>query len=59
MNNRNLEKIINILGVSFLEVFQFEKHQETIDLLSEINKMLNSNPEKVQDTYKIVKALIE
>jgi len=55
----NLEKIINILGVTFTDVFQFEQHQNTNDLMSEINKMLNSYPDKVQDTYKIVKALIE
>ena len=54
----NLEKIINVLGVSFIEVFQFDQHQDTINLMIEINKMLNENPEKVQDTYKIVKALV-
>ena len=55
----NLEKIINVLGVSFIEVFQFDQHQEKIDLINAINKMLSENPEKVKDTYKIVKALVE
>ena len=47
------------LEVSFTDVFQFDQHQDTKDLMSEINKMLSSYPDKVQDTYKIVKALIE
>ena len=53
----NLEKIINVLGVTFLDVFQFEHQQESKDLIAEINKMLYQNPEKVQDAYKILKAL--
>ena len=56
---QNLEKIIKVLGVSFIDVFKFEQHQEQKDLVKEINKMLNDNPEKVKDTYKIVKALVE
>jgi len=56
---QNLEKIINVLGTTFVEVFQFEQHQEPTDLMAEIHKMLTDNPEKVQDTYKIVKALIQ
>ncbi|MBQ8458804.1 helix-turn-helix transcriptional regulator [bacterium] len=56
---QNLEKIINVLGVSFIEVFKFDQHQDRVDLMAEITNMLNNNPEKVQDTYKIVKALVE
>ena len=54
----NIEKIINVLGVSFIEVFKFDHHQDPENLMNAINKMLCENPEKVQDTYKIVKALI-
>jgi transcriptional regulator with XRE-family HTH domain len=56
---QNLEKIINVLEVSFIDVFKFDQHQDKVDLMAEINKMLNNNPEKVKDTYKIVKALVE
>ncbi len=56
---QNLEKILCVLEVSFIDVFNFEQHKELSDLKSEIIKMLELNPEKIQDTYKIVKALIE
>ncbi len=56
---QNLEKILDILHTSFIEVFNFEQHKAKTDLLEEINNMLQSHPEKIQDTYKIVKALIE
>ncbi len=54
-----LEKIIDVLGVTFIDVFKFEQHQASTDLIYEITKMLNENPEKLKDTYKIVKALVE
>jgi transcriptional regulator with XRE-family HTH domain len=56
---QNLEKIIKVLDVSFTDVFEFAQHQGEKDLLSEINNMLSSNPNKVQDVYKIVKALVK
>lgn len=56
---QNLEKIINILDTTFLEVFKFEHHQDSKDLIAEINKILADNPEKIQDTYKIIRALTE
>jgi len=56
---QTLENIIKILDTTFIEVFKFEHKQDTKDLINEINSMLKNNPEKVEDTYKIVKALIE
>ena len=56
---QNLEKIINILDTSFSEIFKFSQHQETKDLIKEINELLVKNPNKTQDFYKILKALIE
>ena len=56
---QNLEKIINVLGVTFIDVFEFDQHKDAKDLMSEINLMLSSNPSKVQETYKIVKALVQ
>lgn len=56
---QNLEKIIDILDTNFVEIFKFDKYQESEDLISEINKMLVENPGKIQDIYKVVKALLE
>ncbi len=56
---QNLEKIISILNVSFINVFKFTHLNEKKELLTEINSMLNLSPEKIQDAYKVVKALIE
>ena len=56
---QTLENITKILDTTFIEVFKFEHKQDTKDLIREINSMLNENPEKIEDTYKIVKALIE
>ncbi len=55
----NLEKIINVLDVTFTDVFKFEHHQNVTNLITEINEILSKNPEKVPDTYKIIKALTE
>ena len=56
---QNLEKILNILDSSFLEIFDFDHHQSKKDLRSEINKILDNNPEKIQDFYKIIRALTD
>ncbi len=56
---QTLENIIKFLDVSFLDVFKFEHKQESQHLLAEINTILNKNPQKIEDVYKIVKALVE
>lgn len=53
----NLENILNVLEYSFAEAFDFEHKNENKDLLEEINKILSQNPEKIEDFYKILKAL--
>lgn len=54
-----LEKIINVLDVSFEDVFKF-KHQDSNENLKEqIMKILDKNPDKIRDFYKIAMALIE
>lgn len=53
----NLESILRVLDSSFLEVFDFEHKQNTDDLIEEINDLMRRNPEKVEDFYKILKAL--
>ena len=56
---QNLEKIANILNVTFVDIFKFEHHKEAENLILEINEILKNNPEKTKDFYKIIKALIE
>lgn len=54
-----LEKILDVLEVSFVEVFNFEHLDSCDNLKSEILKILDNNPDKIKDFYKIVKALTE
>jgi len=56
---QNLEKIANALDVTFVDIFKFEQHKETENLIAEINKNIKNNPEKTKDFYKIIKALAE
>ena len=56
---QNLEKIIDALQITFIDIFNFEHHQPKEDLMEEINFLLNKHPERVQDVYKIVKVLAD
>ena len=56
---QNLEKIAETLGVSFSEVFNFDKHQDSNDLVYEINKIIKNNPERLKDFYNVIKALAD
>lgn len=53
----NLEKILLGLKTTPNELFYFEHHQEIKNLKEEINVILDNNPDKIKDIYKIVKAL--
>lgn len=55
----NIEKIAKALNVDIKELFNFDHHQNKKDLRNEIDKILDNNPEKLQDFYKIIKALTE
>lgn len=54
-----LEKILEVLNVDFMDVFNFQHHDNTENLISEINKLLMNNPDRVKDFYKIAKALCD
>ena len=54
-----LEKIIEILGVSFSDVFKYEQHNNDKNLKEQIIKILEDNPERIKDFYKIAHALVE
>lgn len=53
----NLENLLYALDSSFLEIFDFEHKQPNSDLVIEINDKLKTNPDKIEDFYKIVVAL--
>lgn len=53
----NLDKILLGVNASPNELFHFEHHQEIETLKKEINIILDKNPDKIRDFYKIIKAL--
>lgn len=53
----NLENLLNVLDSSFLDAFDFEHKNSSEDLISQINEKLQTNPDKLEDFYKIVMAL--
>ena len=53
----NLENILNVLDCTFAEVFDFEHKDSTSSLVEQINEILDKNPDKVEDFYKILVAL--
>ena len=55
----NLENILNVLNVSFSEVFDFEHKNSNENLIEQINRALKNNPDKIEDFYKIIMALIK
>lgn len=54
-----LEKILQVLGVNFSDVFNFEHQNDNENLQAEIEQILSNNPERMKDFYKILKALVE
>ncbi len=56
-STETMEKIINVFEISPVELFDFEHFQSKDSLKDLIFDMVNSNPDKVQDIYKVVKAL--
>lgn len=53
-----LGRIITALEVEPNELFDFGHQKEHTELISEINKMLSGNPEKVREIYKIIRAVV-
>jgi len=53
----NLENLLNVLDCSFIEAFDFEHKNSDEDLMLQITNKLKSNPDKLEDFYKIVMAL--
>lgn len=53
----NLENLLNVLDSSFMEAFDFEHKNSDKDLITQIIDKLKSNPDKIEDFYKIIMAL--
>lgn len=53
-----LEKIITALEIEPKDLFDFGHFKNNSELLEEINSILNKNPEKIPEIYKILKAII-
>ncbi len=54
-----LEKILMVLDADFSDVFQFEHHNSNADLKAEIENLLENNPDRMKDFYRIAKALVK
>lgn len=53
-----LEKLSAALEVEPQEIFDFEHFKDDKALLAEIITLLNQNPEKIPEIYRIIKAII-
>lgn len=54
---KNIEKLIITLQTSPIELFNFEYIQPKSDIKKAIIEILEQNPAKLSDIYKIVKAM--
>ena len=54
----NLEKISNVLEVSPQELFNFEHFKSDEELKEEITQIIEANPKKIKEIYKLIKAII-
>lgn len=55
----NLEKIIKVLQITPQKLFAFEHLQSSEDLKAELYDLIEANPEKLREIYKVVKSLVE
>lgn len=53
----NLENLLSVLGCTFIDAFDFEHKNNRDNLIIQINKKLEENPDKIEDFYKILIAL--
>jgi len=53
----NLENILNVLDYSFTEIFDYEHKNTNENLIYQINEIIKNHPDKIEDFYKIIKAL--
>lgn len=56
--SENLEKISKILEVQPCELFDFEHHKPDEELKEEILKIIEKNPDKLKQIYRIINAIL-
>ena len=55
----NLEKILKALNTTPDKLFSFEHLDDDKNIVQKINEMLNNNPDKLKDVYKILKGFLD
>ena len=58
-STENLEKIMEIFNIMPSEMFNFEHLQPKEDLKKLTLEIIDSNPDKIKEIYKLVKAITE
>lgn len=53
-----LEKIAKAIDIEPYELFDFGHLKSQDELLNDINVMLKRNPDKMQEVYRVVKAIV-
>jgi len=53
----NLENITHALNCTFCDVFDFEHTNSNANLIKQIVELLENNPDKIKDAYKIIVAI--
>ncbi len=53
-----MEKLTTVFNITASELFDFEHLQPQLDLKELTFEMINSNPDKITDIYKIVRAVV-
>ena len=54
-----LENIIKVLGIEPQDVLTFDHHRSFEELLSDINILIKQNPDKIQEFYRVIKAIAD
>ena len=53
-----LEKLVKVLDIDIVDAFTFEHLSSEKDLRESIITMIDNNPTKIKEIYKIVKAIV-
>lgn len=56
---QNLERIVEILGTTFTEIFDYEHQKSNEELIEEINNILANNTDKIRKIYRVIVEIIE
>ena len=54
-----LENIIKILEIEPQDILTFDHHRSFEELLVDINILIKKNPDKIQEIYRVIKAIVD